>query len=491
MGNGRLFLCNKDLDNMIINPVVLAGGSGSRLWPKSRKNYPKPFLRLTKENSLLQATIQRLEKIPGVNSPVIVCNENHAIHVSRQLSEINRTVEAIILEPAIKNTAPALTLAALHCQNDFGDSILLCLPADHEIKDQSLFSETILNAVPLARNGGVVTFGIPPDKPETEYGYIGYEKEDNLAYKISEFVEKPELKDAQTMIQSGSFLWNSGIFMMRSSVWLKQISRYEPDIFDACKEAYVNSERNGNYLSPNPSKFLSCPPNSIDYAVMEPTSSNRDDMTENWVVPLNVGWSDLGTWKSIWEEEIKDPKGNFTHGHTILESVKNSLVVSDHRAVAVTDVSDLAIVETDDAILVSSLNGISELKKLIDSIEKSDPELLFKRNYEEKPWGNFTILASGWGFQIKLLTVNPQSSTSLQSHQYRSEHWVIIKGISKITKGSEHLELSQNESVFIPAGERHRIENHTGEVVQIIEVQMGTYYGEDDIIRYEDMYGRV
>ena len=279
--------------------------------------------------------------------------------------------------------------------------------------------------------------------------------------------------------------------MMRSSVWLKQISRYEPDIFNACQEAYVNSERNGNYLSPNPSKFLSCPPNSIDYAVMEPTSSNRDDMTENWVVPLNVGWSDLGTWKSIWEKEIKDPDGNFTHGNTILESVTNSLVVSDHRAVAVTDVSDLAIVETDDAILVSSLNGISELKKLIDSIEKSDQELLFKRNYEEKPWGNFTILASGWGFQIKLLTVNPQSSTSLQSHQYRSEHWVIIKGISKITKGSEHLELSQNESVFIPAGERHRIENHTGEVVQMIEVQIGTYYGEDDIIRYEDMYGRV
>ncbi len=476
---------------MIINPVILTGGSGSRLWPKSRKNYPKPFIRLTKDHSLLQTTIQRLDQIPDANDPIIVCNESHGVLVSQQLSEIGQKSEAIILEPAIKNTAPALTLAALHSHDLFGDSVLLALPADHKIKDQYLFGETILQALPVAISGGIVTFGIPPDRPETGYGYIKYEEGDCPAHSVKEFIEKPELKAAEAMIKTGEFLWNSGIFMMRSSTWVTQISRYQPDIFNACKEAYENSDRDDNYLSPNRSKFLSCPSNSIDYAVMEPTSSNRNDTTENWVVPMNVGWSDIGTWKSIWEDEIKDSEGNFTQGNTFLESVTNSLVVSDRKAIAVTNADNLAIIESDDAILVSSLDGVSEIKNLIESLEESDPELLFKRNSEEKPWGSFTVLTNGIGFQIKLLKLNPHSSISLQSHKYRSEHWIILKGTAEITKGGEQFELSKNDSVFISAKEKHRIVNNADHDLEIIEVQTGTYFGEDDIIRYEDNYGRV
>ena len=476
---------------MVINPVILAGGSGSRLWPKSRINYPKPFIRLTEENSLLQNTIKRLDQIPGINNPIVVCNESHGILVSQQLSEINRESKTIILEPAIKNTAPALTLAALHCQNLFGDSLLLALPADHKIKDESLFGKTILQAIPIAKCGGIVTFGIPPHSPKTGYGYIGYEKGDGPAHIIKEFIEKPDLQDAEAMIKSGGFLWNSGIFMMRSSIWINQISKYQPNIFNACKKAYENAERNGEYLSPNQTKFLSCPSNSIDYAVMEPTSNNSNDNTKNWVIPMKVGWSDLGTWKSIWEEEFKDSEGNFTHGNTFLESVTNSLVVSDRKAIAVTNVDKLAIIESDNAILVSGIDDVSEIKNLIESLGESNPELLLNLNYEEKPWGCFTILNSGIGFQIKLLTVNALSSISLQNHKHRSEHWIVLKGTGIVTIGDTQSQLLQNESVFIPAGEKHRIENNTDQPLEIIEVQTGTYFGEDDITRYEDAYGRI
>ena len=484
----------KQLCNMIINPVILTGGSGSRLWPISRKNHPKPFIRLTKDhsnNSFLQTTVQRLDQIPNINDPIIVCNESHGVLVSQQLSEINRRSGTIILEPAIKNTAPALTLAALNCQDIFGDSILLTLPADHKIEQESLFAETISQALPMAKDGGIVTFGIPADIPETGYGYIGYESGDGPAYIIKEFIEKPDWKDAEAMIKSGGYLWNSGIFMMRSSIWIKQISRYEPNIFNACEEAYTKAHQNGNYLTPNQSTFLSCPSNSIDYAVMEPTSSNNDDTTESWVVPMNVGWSDLGTWKSIWEEEVKDSEGNFTHGDTFLESVTNSLVISDHKTIAVTNANNLAIIESDDAILVSSLDGVSEIKNLIESLEESEPELLLKLNYEEKPWGCFRILTRGIGFQIKLLTVNATSSLSLQNHKYRAEHWIVLKGAAEVTIGDKQSHLLQNDSVFIPAGEKHRLENKTDHALEIIEVQTGTYFGEDDITRYKDTYGRV
>ena len=476
---------------MVINPVILAGGSGSRLWPKSRKNYPKPFIRLTKDHSLLQNTIKRLDQIPEINDPIVVCNESHGILVSQQLSEINRTSKTIILEPAIKNTAPALTLAALHSQDFFGDSLILVLPADHKIKNESLFGKIVIEAISIAESGGIVTFGIPPYVPETGYGYIGYERGDGPAHTIKEFIEKPDLKDAQAMIAAGGFLWNSGMFMMRSSIWIKQISKYEPKIFKACKKAYESAERNGQYLSPNQTEFLSCPSRSIDYAVMEPNSSNSNDHNKNWVIPMNVGWSDLGTWKSIWEEEVKDSESNFTHGNTFLESVTNSLVVSDQKAIAVTNADKLAIIESDDAILVSGLDDVSEIKNLIESIGASDPKLLLNLNYENKPWGRFTILTSGIGFQIKLLTVNAFSSTSLQNHKHRSEHWIVLKGTAEVTCGDKQTQLLQNESIFIPAGEKHRLRNNTDLDIEIIEIQTGTYFGEDDIIRYEDAYGRI
>ena len=475
---------------MNINPVILAGGSGSRLWPKSRKNYPKPFLKLTRDNTLLQATVLRLRGIPSIKPPIIVCNEDHSDLVIQQVAKTGQQLETIILEPTIKNTAPALTLAALHCEKEFGDSILLCLPADHEIKDQSLFQHTIDNAVPLARKSGVVTFGIPPNKPRTEYGYIGFEEGNGSPYPIREFVEKPELETAVAMIESGGFLWKSGIFMMLSSVWLTQISRYEPDIICACQQAFESANRHGKFLRPNKHEFMVSPSKSIDYAVMEPTTLNHDDITENWVVPMEVGWSDLGTWDALWEEQHKDNEGNFTQGNTILQSVTNSLVISEHRAVAVTDLSNLAIIETDDVVLVSNRNKAQNIKSLIESFTGFDQNLLVKHGFEKKPWGKITILSSGKKFQVKLLTVNPQSSLSLQSHKRRSEHWIVMKGTASITKGTDKYEVPQNGSAFIPAGEKHRIENHTDDVVEIIEVQTGTYFGEDDIIRYEDKYNR-
>jgi len=466
----------------MIVPVILSGGSGKRLWPLSRKLYPKQFLSLANNTTLFQDTIIRLPQ--DVTSPLIVCNEEHRFIVAEQLRQINSCNKGIILEPDGKNTAPAIAIAAMSLLNKKEDPTLLVLSADHLIDNHKEFNISIKIASRIAEKGKMVALGVQPDKPELGYGYIEVDKsEKNQYYNIISFTEKPDLKVAKKYLASGNYYWNSGIFMFKASVFLSELEKYEPDIYNICKKSCIEETKDLDFIRLNNEEFNECPNKSIDYAVMERTKVGA-------VVPFKGSWSDIGSWASLWESKPKDKNNNVSDGDVILSKVKNSYIHSSNRLIAANDLSDMVIIDTQDALLVSSMKSSQDIKKIVKELEINNRSESNNHQKVYRPWGYYNSIDSGEGFQVKRIFVNPGAKLSLQKHRHRAEHWVIVKGIASITCGGEKFKLKENESTYIPKEEIHRLENNEKESLEIIEIQTGDYLGEDDIVRLEDDYKR-
>ena len=495
---------------LLIQPVVLSGGSGTRLWPLSREKYPKQLLPLIGDDSLLQATVRRTEGITGASlaAPMVVCNEEYRFVIAEQLRLLGKP-GPIVLEPVGRNTAPALTLAALAAARDGADPVLLVMPADHVITDTAAFRAVVATGAGLADRGFVVTFGITPDAPETGYGYIqagddlpasGLDARDIGATGpklITRFVEKPDLETARTYLAHGSYLWNSGIFMLRASVWLAAIGACRADILAACHTAWTAGKRDGEFMRVDTAAFSACPSDSIDYAVMERITAHSRDATHSLsplpkglVLPLQAGWSDVGAWDALWQVLPKDDAGNVTQGDVMLHDCRDTLALSDGRLVACVGVSNLVVVETPDAILVAHKDRTQDVKKIVDSLkQRGRPEGKIHRKVF-RPWGWYDGVDAGARFQVKRIVVKPGGTLSLQMHHHRAEHWIVVTGTAKVTRGEETFLVSENESTFIPLGTTHRLENPGRVALEMIEVQSGSYLGEDDIVRFEDVYGR-
>lgn len=474
-------------------PVVLSGGSGTRLWPLSREKYPKQLLPLIGEDSLLQATIRRIEGLAGIRLevPMVVCNEEYRFVIAEQLRLMDKT-GTILLEPVGRNTAPALTLAALAAIREGDDPILLVMPADHVILDTAAFQTVVRKGMALAAEGVVVTFGITPDSPETGFGYIqsGAAFGEGGACHIARFVEKPELATAQAYLDDGSYLWNSGLFMLRASVWLAAIAVCRKDILAACHAAWDQGSVDGEFLRVNEEAFTQCPSDSIDYAVMERIAAGDSVLPSGVVIPLAAGWSDVGTWDSLWQVLPKDDEGNVSQGDVLLHDCRNTLVMSGGRLVACVGVEDVVVVETPDAILVVHKNKTQDVKKIVDSLKREGrPEGQLHRKIF-RPWGWYDGVDAGERFQVKRIVVKPGAALSLQMHHHRAEHWIVVRGTAQVMRGDTSYLVSENESTFIPLGTRHRLKNPGCVPLEMIEVQSGSYLGEDDIVRFEDVYGR-
>ncbi|MBN9132046.1 MAG: mannose-1-phosphate guanylyltransferase/mannose-6-phosphate isomerase [Nitrosospira multiformis] len=473
-------------------PIVLSGGSGTRLWPLSRQKYPKQLLSFIGEDSLLQATLRRMEGLTDVElgAPLVVCNEEYRFVIAEQL-RLMGTKGNILLEPVGRNTAPALTLAALAAMREGSDPVLLVMPADHVIVDVSRFQMAIRAGMTLAGDGAVVTFGITPDSPETGYGYIeaGEPLGTGGAGRIARFVEKPDRATAQTYLEAGSYFWNSGLFMMRASVWLAAIDACRPDISTACRAAWEKGVADGDFLRVNKEEFLHCPSDSIDYAVME-RLAHDDSLPAGIFIPLSAGWSDVGSWDSLWQVLPKDHQGNVSQGDVLLNDCRNVLALSGHRLVACVGVEDMVVIETPDAILVAHMSKTQHVKKIVDDLKRRGrPESELHRKVF-RPWGWYDGVDSGKRFQVKRIVVKPGASLSLQMHHHRAEHWIVVHGTAQVTRGDTTYLVSENESTFIPLGTRHRLQNPGCVPLEMIEVQSGSYLGEDDIVRFEDVYGR-
>ena len=466
----------------MIVPLILSGGSGTRLWPISRKQYPKQFIGLVNQTTLFQDTIMRLPK--EASSPLIICNEEHRFIVAEQLRQINSHNEGIILEPFGKNTAPAIAIAAIHLLNENKDPILLVVSSDHSIGDNKKFLESVKVASAIAEEGKLVALGVHPKKPETGYGYIEVDSSDKHEYyNIVSFTEKPSLEVAKKYVESGNHYWNSGIFMFKASVYLKELKKYEPEIYSICKKSCLRASNDLDFIRLDNEEFYKCPNKSIDYAVMEKTNAGV-------VVPFLGNWSDIGSWESLWDSKVKDKDNNVMEGDIILNKVQNSYVHSSNRLIAVNDISDLVIIDTQDALLVSSKRGSQDLKNIVKTLK--DDNRCESDNHRKvyRPWGYYDSIDSGKGFQVKHIFVNPDAKLSLQKHQKRAEHWIVVKGVALITCGEKVFQLNENQSTFIPKGTIHRLENHETVPLEIIEIQTGDYLGEDDIIRFKDNYQR-
>jgi mannose-1-phosphate guanylyltransferase/mannose-6-phosphate isomerase len=477
----------------ILVPVVLSGGSGTRLWPLSREKYPKQLLPLIGDDSLLQATVRRMEGMVGVQlgAPLVVCNEEYRFIIAEQL-RLMETKGSIVLEPVGRNTAPALTLAALTAVGSGSDPILLVMPADHVISDITTFQAAVRQGMTLAEEGAIVTFGITPDSPETGYGYIqaGDPIGAEGARNIARFVEKPDLATAQTYLDEGSYFWNSGLFMMRASAWLSAIGSCRPDILSACRAAWDTGSIDGDFFRVNRDAFMMCPSDSIDYAVMERITANDRTLPRGVFIPLSAGWSDVGAWDSLWQVLPKDHEGNVTRGDVLLHECRNTLVMAEHRLVACVGINNMVVVETPDAVLVAHMDTTQHVKKIVDSLKRegrSEGELHRK---VFRPWGWYDGVDAGERFQVKRIVVKPGAALSLQMHHHRAEHWIVVRGTAQVTRGDTSYLVSENESTFIPLGTRHRLENPGCVPLEMIEVQSGSYLGEDDIVRFEDVYGR-
>ncbi len=464
-------------------PVLLSGGVGSRLWPVSREHHPKQLLPLASERSMLQDTLSRtrgLEMAP----PVVVCNEAHRFMVAEQLRQIDSAPDALILEPVGRNTAPAVALAALHLQATHPEAVMLVLPADHLVQQTEAFAEAVTRALPLAQGGRLMTFGVVPTRPETGYGYIRCGEElSNGVFDLERFVEKPDAETASAYLQSGDYLWNSGMFLLRVDSYLSELERYAPAMLDACRQAVAGATTDLDFMRPDPEAFAHCPSDSIDYAVMEHTDLGG-------VVSLDCGWSDIGAWSALWEVAEQDARGNATVGDVLLDNCSDSYVRADSRLVAVTGVSDLVVVETPDAVLVADRHRVQDVKRLVIELKaqgRGETEL-HARVY--RPWGSYESLVVAEGFQVKRIIVNPGQKLSLQMHHHRAEHWVVVRGTAEVTCGERVFMLSEDESTYIPLGNKHRLVNPGRIPLELIEVQTGAYLGEDDIVRFEDVYGR-
>jgi mannose-1-phosphate guanylyltransferase/mannose-6-phosphate isomerase len=485
---------------MLIQPVVLSGGSGTRLWPLSREKYPKQLLPLIGTDSLLQATVRRVEGIAGcaIALPMVVCNEEYRFVIAEQLRLMGKP-GTIVLEPTGRNTAPALTLAALAANRNAADPILLVMPADHLINDVSAFQRTVQQGVTAADGGAVVTFGVIPEAPETGYGYIqsGAAYASSSARLITRFVEKPDLATAQSYLEEGSYLWNSGLFMMRASVWLAAMAVCRPDILNACQDAWALGTVDGDFVRVGKESFAACPSDSIDYAVMERISKQAGTKVEevsalptSVVIPLTAGWSDVGAWDALWQVLPKDENGNVAQGDVLLQGCRDTLALSSGRLIACLGVSDLVVVETADAILVAHKDKTQDVKKIVESLKRKGRSEGSVHRKVYRPWGYYDGVDSGARFQVKRIVVKSGGILSLQMHHHRAEHWIIVSGTAKITRGEETFLLLENESTFIPLGTTHRLENPGNVPLEMIEVQSGSYLGEDDIVRFEDAYGR-
>ncbi len=486
---------------MTLYPVILAGGSGARLWPLSREFYPKPFLTISNEHSMLQETVLRLEGISQTAAPVVVCNEEHRFLVAEHARQIGRLPRTIILEPVGRNTAPALTLAAiaLSARSNDEDPVMLVLPADHTIGATEVFHRAVDVAAGIAETGCVVTFGITPDSPRTGYGYIrrggkysvASNGPDGLAFDLVEFVEKPDLEMARRMLEAEEYLWNSGMFVMRTSVWLDEIERCRPDIAEACRDAFHRGSEDGIFFRPDREAFAACPTDTIDYAVMERIagSSNGANSTAV-VVPMDAEWSDVGSWAAIMDVSAQDEGGNVTRGDVYLHDVRDSLIFGQSRLVAAVGLEDVVVVETPDAVLVANRDRVEDVRALVDRLKEAGRYEQENHRRVHRPWGWYETVDSGPGFQVKRITVNPGHALSLQMHHHRAEHWVVVSGTAKVTKSDEEFLLHENQSAYVKVGEKHRLENPGSVPLEIVEVQSGRYLGEDDIVRFDDKYNR-
>ena len=467
-----------------MKPVILAGGTGSRLWPKSRAALPKQFLSLTSEQTMLQETLSRLNGT-GAQKPVLICNEAHRFLVAEQLRQLGTEHGGIMLEPVGRNTAPAIALAALHATKDGQDPVLLVLAADHLIKQLPEFHGAIEKAQALAEAGNLVTFGIVPNEPHTGYGYIQSGDELDGGFAVKEFVEKPDMETAKTYVDSGKYFWNSGMFMFKASRYLEELGKFNPDILNVCKKAIDSESHDLDFIRVDADIFATCPDDSIDYAVMEKTQAAA-------MVPLDAGWSDVGSWTSLWDTaENKDENGNVVVGDAILEGVHNSYINAEERLISVIGLDDVVVVETKDAVMVAHKDKVQDIKKVVGTLKaEKRPEFEFHREVF-RPWGSYDSIDNGKRFQVKRISVKPGEKLSVQMHHHRAEHWIVVSGTANVTIGEKTQLVTENESVYIPIGDVHALENPGKIPLELIEVQSGAYLGEDDIVRFSDRYGRT
>lgn len=464
-------------------PVILAGGSGTRLWPLSRSHYPKQFLRLTEDQTMLQATAARLKGM-DIQHPVTICSEANRFFVAEQLRK-NDQLGPIILEPVARNTAPAIALAAFAAMEDDQDPLLLILAADHIIQDVAQFQQTLTSAIPSAEKGKMVTFGIVPTCPHTGYGYIqqGDELNGGYGYAVNQYVEKPDLETAQDYLKTGGYLWNSGMFLFKASRYLQELEQLRPDIFGASKAAYEGHTTDLGFTRISEELFALCPDESVDYAVMEHT---KDAV----VFPLDAGWSDIGSWSSLWEVQNKDIHGNAFIGDALIHDSHNCLVHSQHRLIATIGLEDIVVVDTKDAVLVAHKDKVQDVKDIVSELKTCGRTEFEDHRQIYRPWGNYDSIDHGDRYQVKHITVKPGEKLSVQMHHHRAEHWVIVSGTAKVTIGDQEMLLYENQSSYIPLGVVHALENPGKIPLELIEIQSGPYLGEDDIVRFEDRYGR-
>ena len=464
-------------------PVLLSGGVGSRLWPVSRESYPKQFLPLAAEQSMLQETLSRLGDMETA-APVVVCNEGHRFIVAEQLRQQHIEAGAIILEPVGRNTAPAVAVAAICAMKLDSDAVLLVLPADHIIQEQAVFRQAVADALPLAEQGRLVTFGIVPTSAETGYGYIrSGDKLAEAGFDIDRFVEKPDAGTAKKYLESGDYYWNSGMFMLKASVYLQELQKFSPAILEASQRALEHAEGDLDFERLDADIFAACPSDSIDYAVMEKTEFGA-------VLPLDCGWSDVGAWSALWDVADKDEQGNVLKGDVLVDNSQNNYIHSDSRLVAATGVENLVVIETSDAVLVANRGSVQDVKNLVTQLREVGRTEANMHSRVYRPWGFYECLIEGASFQVKRIVVSAGHKLSLQKHFKRAEHWVVVSGVAEVSRDEEFFSLLEGESTYIPIESKHRLANNTDKPLELIEVQSGSYLGEDDIERFDDDYGR-
>jgi mannose-1-phosphate guanylyltransferase/mannose-6-phosphate isomerase len=467
----------------MLTPVLLSGGVGSRLWPVSRETHPKQFLPLAGELSMLQETLQRTSGMEEA-APIVVCNEEHRFMVAEQLRQVNIKASALILEPEGRNTAPAVALAAIQALSGDPEALLLVLPADHLIQDVAAFAAAVTRAIPLAQQGRLMTFGVVPSGPETGYGYIkcGAALDTDL-YNLERFVEKPDAATAQAYVDGGSHVWNSGMFLLSAATYLEQLGQHAPAILECSRLAMDGASTDMDFVRPDAKAFLQCPSDSIDYAVMEKTDMGG-------VVSLDCGWSDVGAWSALWDVAERDSDGNVCKGDVMIDNCTDSYFRSDSRLLAATGVANLVVVETADAVLVADRSRVQDVKRIVNRLKDQRRPEVSQHRRVYRPWGSYESLVMSERFQVKRIVVNPGQTLSLQMHHHRAEHWIVVHGTAEVTCEDKVFMLGEDESTYIPLGHKHRLANPGRIPLELIEVQSGAYLGEDDIVRYEDVYGR-
>jgi mannose-1-phosphate guanylyltransferase/mannose-6-phosphate isomerase len=476
-----------------VTPVILCGGSGTRLWPLSRTAFPKQFLVLSGKTTLFQQAVERLQSLknPSVtlNDTLIVTNEEHRFLVLDQLRDMKEVKAQLLLEPVGRNTAPALTFAALQAVENKEDPILLVTPADQTVQDKTNFTKSLHDAIELASKGSIVVLGIKPTKPDNGFGYIKKDtsEDEHHGFTVLNFMEKPDLATAERYVESGEYFWNGGIFVLQASVWLKAIKQINPEIYEATIKSFNQKTNDNLFIRPDKNLFKAIPANSIDYAVIEKCPGSNFNIK---MVELDAGWNDLGSWDAVWQVSEKDKDQNVTYGDTLLENTKNSLIYANHKLVSAVGINNLIVIETSDAIMIADRNNSQHVKVIVDKLHSQKREEQVLHRKVSRPWGWYDSLDEGENFKVKRIQVKPGASLSLQKHSKRAEHWVVIKGVAEVICDDKKITLKENESTYIPLGHTHRLSNPGKDVLEIIEVQSGSYLGEDDIERFDDLYGR-